>query len=163
MWIRWSRNSESETRTAHSSYSKTESPTLTAMHYKVVEPKPCVPITRHSRMKPSNIFMLWVYPYICEYDKFPIGHTIINVEEACNNKVTCLQVEGLIKCSIVPPINFYHPVLPYRCNNKILYCLCRSCVYARNISGDCKHLRDDERTLTGTWVLDEIRLAVEKI
>jgi len=43
-----------------------------------------------------------------------------------------------------------------------LFSLCRSCVYERNISGECKHLRDDERALTGTWVLDEVRLAVEK-
>ena len=71
-------------------------------------------------------------------------------------------MEGLIKCSIVPPINLFHPVLPYRSNNKLLFCLCRSCVYERNISGECKHLRDDERALTGTWVLDEVRLAVEK-
>jgi len=53
-------------------------------------------------------------------------------------------------------------VLPYRNNNKLLFCLCRSCVYERNNFGECKHLRDDESALTGTWVLDEIRLAVEK-
>ena len=37
-----------------------------------------------------------------------------------------------------------------------------SCVFERNFSGECNHLRDGERTLTGTWVLDELRLAVEK-
>jgi len=59
-------------------------------------------------------------------------------------------------------MNLYHPFLPYRSNNKVLFCLCRSCVFERNISGECKHLRDDERALTGKWVLDEVRLAVEK-
>jgi len=103
-----------------------------------------------------------MYPYICKYSKFPIGHPIIHVEDSCKNKEACLQMNGLIKCSIVPPRNFYHTVLPYRSNNKLLFCLCRSCVYERNISGECKHLRDDERALTGTLVLDEIRLAVEK-
>jgi hypothetical protein len=53
----------------------------------------------------------------------------------------------------------FHPVLPYRSNNK-LFCICRSCVFERNISRECKHLRDDERALTGTWVLDEFRLAL---
>jgi len=70
-------------------------------------------------------------------------------------------MEGLIKCSIVPPMNLYHTVLPYRSNNKLLFCLCSPCVFERNISGDCEHLREDERALTGTWVIDEIRLAVE--
>jgi hypothetical protein len=31
-----------------------------------------------------------------------------------------------------------------------------------NLLGECRHDRDEERALTGTWVLDEIRLAVEK-
>ena len=52
---------------------------------------------------------------------------------------------------------------PLNRNNKLLFCLCRSCVFKRNISGECKHLRDDERTLTGMWVLDEFRLEVEKV
>ena len=60
-------------------------------------------------------------------------------------------------------MNLCHPVLPYRSNNKLFFCLCRSCVFERNISGECKHLRDDERALIGTWVLDEVRLAVENV
>jgi hypothetical protein len=70
-------------------------------------------------------------------------------------------MEGVIKCSIVPPMKLYHPVLPYRRNNK-LFCLCWSCVFKQNITDKCKNLRDDERALTGTWVLEEVRLAVEK-
>ena len=31
-----------------------------------------------------------------------------------------------------------------------------------NFFCECKCLRDYERALTGTWVLDEVRLAVEK-
>jgi hypothetical protein len=103
-----------------------------------------------------------LYPYICKYFKFPLGHPIIQIGDAFKYKVAFLQMEGLIKCSIVPPKKLYHPVLPYRSNNKLLFCLCRSCVYERNISGECKHLGDDYRTLTGTWFLDEVRLAVEK-
>jgi len=102
-----------------------------------------------------------LYPYMCKYFKFPIGHPIFHLGDACKDKDACLQMEGLIKCSIVPPKNLCHPVLPYRSNNKLLFCLCSSCVFERNISGECKHLGDDERALTGTWVLDEVRLAVE--
>jgi len=104
-----------------------------------------------------------LYPFICKYFKFPIGHPIIHVGDACRNKEACLQMDGLIKCSIVPPRKLYHPVLPCRSNNKLLFCLCRSCFYERNISGECKHLRVDDRAPSGTWVLDEVRLAVEKV
>jgi len=107
--------------------------------------------------------VICLYPYICKYFKFSIGHPIIHVGDASKNKEACLQMEGLIKCSIVPPMNLCHPVLPYRSNNKLFFCLCRSCVFERNISGECKHLRDDERALIGTWVLDEVRLAVENV
>ena len=107
------------------------------------------------------VVVMRLYQYICKYFKFQIGNLIINVGDACKYKEIYLQMEGLIKCSIVPPMKLYHPVLPYRSNNK-LFCLCWSCVFKQNIAGKCKHLRDDERALTGTWVLEEVRLAVEK-
>ena len=71
-------------------------------------------------------------------------------------------MDGLIKCSIVPPERLCHPVVPFRCNKKLLFCLCRSCVLEHNISEQCTHTADVQRTLTGTWVIDEVRLAVEK-
>ena len=42
-----------------------------------------------------------LYPYICKNNTFPIGHPIIHVGDACKKKEVCLQMEGLIKCSIV--------------------------------------------------------------
>jgi len=69
-------------------------------------------------------------------------------------------MEGLIKCSIVPPDKLYHPVLPYRCSNKLMFCLCRTCVDTSN--AECTHTEDEDRALTGTWILDEVKLAVEK-
>jgi hypothetical protein len=71
-------------------------------------------------------------------------------------------MEGLMKCSVVPPKSLYHPVLPFRYNKKLLFCLCRSCAVDHNTTEDCQHFSDDERALTGTWVIDAIRLAVEK-
>ena len=40
--------------------------------------------------------------------------------------------------------------------------LCRSCVLEHKISEQCVHPADIERALTGTRVIDEVRLAVEK-
>ena len=60
------------------------------------------------------------------------------------------------------PMDLYHPVLPYRANKKLLFCLCRTCVEDQNLRGLCQHFSDAERAITGTWVLNEVRLAVRK-
>ncbi|XP_018574534.1 uncharacterized protein LOC108913464 [Anoplophora glabripennis] len=45
-------------------------------------------------------------------------------------------------------------------NNKLLFVLCRTCGEQMN-KGECQH-SDEERALTGTWIVDEVRKAVEK-
>ena len=42
-----------------------------------------------------------------------------------------------------------------------MFCLCRTCVQTSS-TGECTHTEDEDRALTGTWVMDEVRLAVEK-
>ena len=69
-----------------------------------------------------------LYPCICKYFKLPIEHPIIHVGNACTDKEACLKMDGLLKCTIVPPKDLYHPVLPFRHNKKLLFCLCRSCL-----------------------------------
>jgi len=91
----------------------------------------------------------------------PVCHSVIHVGDACNDIESCLRMDGLIKCSIVPPERFYHPVLPFRCNKKLIFCLCRMCVLTSS-SKECVHIRDEARAFTGTWIMDEVWLAVEK-
>ena len=66
-----------------------------------------------------------------------------------------------MKCCILPPRALYHPVLPFRCNNKLLFCLCKTCAIEQN-TDVCTHETIADRALLGSWVIDEIRLAVEK-
>jgi len=103
-----------------------------------------------------------LYPYICKYFKFPIGHTIIHVGDTCADIEACLKMEGLMKCKIVPPPNLYHTILPYRYERKLLFCLCRTCVQEHNATSECQYHSDAERCLEGTWVIVEVRLAVDK-
>jgi len=103
-----------------------------------------------------------IYPYIWKYFKFPIGHPIIHVGDTCADIEACLKMEGLMKCKIVPPKDLYHPVLPYRCDKNLLFCLCRTCVPEHNAKSECRHLSDVERCLEATWVIGEVRLAVAK-
>jgi hypothetical protein len=65
---------------------------------------------------------------------------------------------GLIFCKILPPSNFYIPVLPFKTNNKLMFLLCPKCC-EENINA-CSHT-DDERALEGTWVILEILEAIK--
>ena len=102
-----------------------------------------------------------LYPYICKYFKFPISHPRIHVGDACKDVETFLRMEGVIKCTIVQPQKLYHLLHPYRCSKKRLFSLCRTCVDTCS-TGECTRTEDAERALTGTWVMDEVRLALEK-
>jgi len=53
-------------------------------------------------------------------------------------------------------------VLPFRCNSKLLFCLCRTCAIEQN-TNVCTHETVAERALIGSWVIDEIRLEVQKV
>ena len=43
-----------------------------------------------------------------------------------------------------------------------MYCLCRTCFLTSSSSTECVDTRDYDRALTGTWVMDELRLGVQK-
>jgi len=79
---------------------------------------------------------------------------------ACKDVEACLRMDVLIMCTIVPLQKLYHPALPYRCNKKLMFRLCGTCVQTCS-TGECMHTEDAERALTGTCVMDEVRLAVE--
>jgi len=92
-----------------------------------------------------------LYLYNFKNIKFPIGHLVIHVGDACADKEACLKMDGLMKCTIVLPKDLYHHVLPFRHNRKLLFCLCRSCVREHNTTSECLHLSDAERYLDGKW------------
>ena len=87
---------------------------------------------------------------------------MIHVRDACLDMQAMLLKDGLMKCSILPPRRLFHPVPPFSFNKRLLFCLCRSCAMEQNRTEDCTYETVAERALTGTWVLDEIRLAVQK-
>lgn len=68
---------------------------------------------------------------------------------------------GLIKATVSPPRGLLHPVLPHRCNGKLMFPLCRSCAEEENQTSQCTHT-DDERSLSGCWVSLELLKAIEK-
>ena len=51
----------------------------------------------------QHVDVMSLYPYIRKYFKFLVGHPVIHVGDVCKDKEACLRMDGLIKCSIVPP------------------------------------------------------------
>ena len=102
-----------------------------------------------------------LYPYICKYGVFPLGHpTILSQENIDKDNIR--QYCGLIKCKVLPPTNLYHPVLPYKTNNKLMFPLCRTCAEQCDSTKPCKHDKEEDRALVGTWVSIELFAALER-
>ena len=87
--------------------------------------------------------------------RYPIGHP----EIITSNFKDLNEYEGLVKCTVLPPRQLFHPVLPYR-KDKLLFPLCRTCADEMN-QNECHH-SEKERQLTGTWVLLEVQEALRQ-
>ena len=94
-----------------------------------------------------------LYPWVCKYGIFPLGHPKLYFKEDIPE-----QVQGLLKCTILPPHQLFHPLLPSHINGKLKFVLCRTCGEEGN-QDPCDHT-DEERALTGTWVSLEVDKAV---
>jgi hypothetical protein len=97
-----------------------------------------------------------LYPYINKTGKAVLGHPKIVTE----NFGDLSTYEGLIKCKVRPPRKLHIPVLPVKINNKLMFSLCRLCTEI-NQQTTCHH-NNEERAFTGTWVTDELKMAVDK-
>ncbi|KAK5650120.1 hypothetical protein RI129_001149 [Pyrocoelia pectoralis] len=56
-----------------------------------------------------------LYPWVCKYGKFPVGHPDIFVGKECSN-LDLSKTDGVIKCKVLPPQTLFHPVLPTKLN-----------------------------------------------
>lgn len=97
-----------------------------------------------------------LYPYVNKTGKIPLGHP----EIITDSFGPIDKYEGLVKCKIIPPRGLYMPVLPIKCNGKLMFSLCRTCSETQQ-QEVCNHT-DDDRAFIGTWVTDEVKKAIEK-
>ena len=98
-----------------------------------------------------------LYPYICNYGKFPVRHPKVYVGADC--PPDCLNREGIMKCKVLRPRKLYHSVLPYKSNSKLMFPMCSACADTMN-QGNCTYT-DEEKCIVGTWVVDEVSKAIE--
>ena len=108
----------------------------------------------HYAIREGETIQYWdvmsLYPFVCKYFKFPIGHLIIHVGDACRHKQAMLDKKCLIKCTVLTLRRLCHRVLPFRPKNK-LFCLCKACVL------ECVRESKAQRFLTATL------LAIQKV
>ncbi|GIY07618.1 DNA-directed DNA polymerase [Caerostris extrusa] len=97
-----------------------------------------------------------LYPWVNKYCVYPIGHPEIITKDFKDVD----NYFGLILCRVMPPRALYLPVLPYRCQGKLMFPPCRTCT--ENMQQTvCTH-SDEERSLIGTWVSEEVKLIKRK-
>ena len=104
-----------------------------------------------------------LYPWVNKKCVYPKGHPTF-ISQPGHTDIH--QYFGLIQCQVLPPRELYHPVLPYRHDDKLLFPLCARCAEEEmakpllDRSYHCPHT-DEERTLTSTWCSPELEKAVE--
>jgi len=47
-----------------------------------------------------------LYPFVCKYGKFPIGHPEVIVGHEKCSQFDLNKIDGLIKCDILPPYDW---------------------------------------------------------
>lgn len=103
-----------------------------------------------------------LYPWVNKNCSYPVGHPIVITQP---EETDISQYFGLVKCTVLPPYELYHPVLPYRYGGKLTFPLCRSCVETQlpllllQRTHHCSHGEND-RSLTSTWCTPELQKAV---
>ena len=71
----------------------------------------------------------------------------------------CLDRNGIMKCKVLPHRKLYHPVLTYKSISQLMFALCSACAETMK-QVNCAQT-DEERCIVGTWVVDEVRKAIE--
>ncbi len=102
-----------------------------------------------------------LYPSILATGPIPVGPPIkIYVgDEECRG-VDFQKFQGLIKCKILPAKQIFHPVLPVKISNKLMFPLCHECAINEN-QENCDHSQE-QRSIVGTWVVDEVKAAIKQ-
>ena len=96
-----------------------------------------------------------LYPWTNLHCVYPVGHPKIITSDFS----TIDSYFGLVQCSVLPPQNLKHGVLPVREQGRLMFPLCRKCVETLQVD-PCRH-SETERMLHGIWVSEELKQAVK--
>ena len=105
-----------------------------------------------------------LYPWVNKYGTYPVGHPLIIKNPADQN---ISNYFGIAQVDIIAPENLFHPVLPMKMDEKCMFTLCATCAKEQlnhpwfERTNMCRHT-EKERTMTGTWCTEELKMAVRK-
>ncbi|KAK2562661.1 hypothetical protein P5673_014354 [Acropora cervicornis] len=95
-----------------------------------------------------------LYPHVNKYCPYPVGHPTIITQPSIEHGLA--HWFGVAPVTILLPRDLYHPVLHYRCKDKLIFPLCAACVdtlvdapLLQKVQYVCDHA-PCERALTGT-------------
>jgi hypothetical protein len=97
-----------------------------------------------------------LYPYTQYYGRYPVGHP----EVVLNDFNDIRSYYGLVKCKVLPPRGLLFPVLPYKCQNRLMFPLCAKCT--ETLSKEPCSCSEEERMLSSTWTTDELFCALDR-
>ena len=103
-----------------------------------------------------------LYPWENKNCTYPIGHPQIITQP---DDQSIHSYFGLALVDILPPARLFHPVLPVRSGQKLIFPLCLSCVREEQVKPMldrihyCHH-SDADRMLRRTWCTPELFQAV---
>jgi G:T-mismatch repair DNA endonuclease (very short patch repair protein) len=116
-----------------------------------------------------------LYPSVLKQNIYPVGHPeritgnfMFPFLTLCTDKF-CPYVPhskyhwklpyfGLMKVKILPPRKLFHPVLPIKCNGKLMFPLCITCaVNERQSPCTCM---DEDRAITHSYCTNELEVAL---
>ena len=105
-----------------------------------------------------------LYPWVNKYGTYPLGHPTI-IKNPTDQNIS--NYFGVTKVDVIAPEKLFHPVLPMKIGEKCMFTLCAACGktqlekpwYER--TNLCPNT-EKERTMTGTWCTEEVKMAVRK-
>jgi len=100
-----------------------------------------------------------LYPYSNKYGEYRVGHPKVIVNDFESIDKDHHPYDGIIFCTVSPPTNLLHPLLPSKSKGKLLFHLCAECAKTRQ-QQQCQHSHD-ARMITGMWVSLELYKAVD--
>ena len=101
---------------------------------------------------------------VCTHPSISMGLTRLGIQSLLNQDIS--QYFGIAKVDVIAPEKLFHPVLPVKINEKLMFLLCKKCAedqqslpcYERQ--NTCPH-SNEERMMTATWCTVELQRAVE--
>jgi len=98
-----------------------------------------------------------LYPFVLKNRKFPLGHPEVITEGLDIDSYLAKNYFGFVYAKILPPQDLDLPVLPYKCNNKLMFGLCRTCMTTRERT--CEH-SESQRALDFVYTTPQVEKAV---